>query len=153
MKISFQHHSDNFYVGPWGFLARVIVMSLGAVLAGYLLPGVTFGSLATVVVAAVVISLLNNFIRPILIVVTLPFTIFTLGFFLLVINALMIELASAIVADFHVATFGDAFLFSLLLTLFNYLLELPNRMMRRRRYQPTHDDSNDEGFTPYEEVE
>lgn len=152
MKISVHTNSDNFYVGPWGFLARVVVMSLAAILAGHLLPGVSFGHFSTVIITSVVIALLNNFIRPILIVLTLPFTVVTMGLFLLVVNAIMIELASALVNDFTVKTFGDAFLFSLLLTFFNYLLEWPNRMIQRKQYRPG-SDNNDDDFTPYEEVE
>ncbi|KWW29724.1 MAG: putative membrane protein [bacterium P3] len=152
MKITFRSDS-GFFMGPWGFLARVVVMSLAAVLAGYLLPGIWFDSMATVIVTAVVISLLNNFIRPILIVVTLPFTLFSMGLFLLVVNAVIILLAAALVPRFHVDGFGSAFWFSLLLTLFNYLLELPNKVIRhRRRYRSPHED-DDTGFTPYEEVE
>lgn len=158
MKITIRNNNQNtnqFFMGPWGFVTRVIVMSLAAVLAGYLLPGIRFDGIAAVVVTAVVISLLNNFIRPILIVVALPFLLFSMGLFMLVINALIILLAERLIPTFHVDGFWSAFWFSLLLTLFNYLLELPNKALRHSsRYQSPNDSNNsDDGFTPYEEVE
>lgn len=159
MKITINTDNDT-YTGKWGFLARVIVMTLATILAAKLLPGVHINSLLTAILTAVVISLLNNFIRPILIVVTLPFTIVSMGLFLLVINALIVILASGLITDFNVDGFGSALLFSLLLTLFNYLLELPNKAIRRKQYknhseQDIHKKHNDDedDYTPYEEVD
>ena len=71
-----------------GFVTQVVVMALATVLAAYLLPGVHVDSVGAAILTAAVIALLNNFIRPILIVLTLPFTIVSMGLFLLVINAL-----------------------------------------------------------------
>ena len=159
MNITFRSSRD-LYSGPWGFLAQVIVLTLATILATYLLPGVYISSVGTAILTAVVIALLNSFIRPILIVITLPFTVFSMGLFLLVINALIILLASALVSAFRVDGFWNALLFSLLLTLFNYLLEIPNRIMRRPPYKPSdkaqpdeHVDTDENGFTPYEVVE
>ena len=101
-----------------------------------------------------VISLLDNLVRPILIVVTLPVTAITLGLFLFVINAVIILMASAIVDGFKVDNFGSALLFSLIITAVNYLLELPNKYLNRKELQEKQDDNTDEeGFTPYEEIE
>lgn len=147
-------NTDKGYSSPWGFVARVIVMTLATLIAAYLLPGVEVKSIWTAVLTAIVIAVLNNFLRPILIVVTLPFTIVTMGLFLLVINALIILLASAIVTDFEVENFWYALLFSVLLTMLNYVLELPNRVLYRKNYKgPKEQDHDDEGYTPYEEVE
>ena len=153
-------NNPDLYSGPLGFLAQVVVMTLAAILAAYLLPGVQIASVGTAVLTAVVITLLNSFIRPILIVITLPFTVVTMGFFLLVINAIIILLASGLVPKFHVDGFWSALLFSLLLTAINYLLEIPNRLTRRPKYQPSdqatpdlHTYTDDEGFSPYEEVD
>lgn len=149
--------NNHFYMGPWGFLARVVVMSLAAMLAGWLLPGIHFSNLGTVIVTAVVISLLNNFIRPILIVLALPVLLLSMGFFMLIINALIVLLAGQLIPDFQVDGFGTAFWFSLLMTFFNFLLELPNKALRHSsRYQSPNDGGNnnsDEEFTPYEEVD
>lgn len=158
MRITFSTGNDHF-TGIWGFVARVIVMTLATILADLILPGVSFDRFSSAIITAIVIALLNNFIRPILIVVTLPFTIFSMGLFLLFINALIILLADGLVGSFHVNSFGSAFLFSLLLTLFNYLLELPNRTLHRKQYSEKKDtnqfpkEDDDQDFTPYEEVE
>ena len=83
-------------------------------------------------------------------------TAITLGLFLFVINALIILMASELVKGFHVDTFGSALLFSLVLMGVNYLLELPNKYLNRKplQQQPQQQDDNtdDEGFTPYEEI-
>ena len=160
MKLTIRNRPDQ-YSGVLGFVAQVVVMTLATLLAAYVLPDsmVRIDSLRTAILAAMVIALLNNFIRPILIVITLPFTIFSMGLFLLVINAVIIMLASGLVNDFHVYGFGSAFIFSLLLTFLNYLLEIPNRLMRRPKYEPSnheaidgHTDTDEEGFSPYEEI-
>lgn len=159
MKITFGNN-ENLYAGRFGFLAQVIVMTLATILAAAILPGVKITSVGAAILTAIVIALLNSFIRPILIVITLPFTIVSMGLFLFIINALIIWLASGLLnPQFHVNNFGNALLFSLLLTLFNYLLEIPNRLMRHPNYQPSdqcspdpHTDTDDEGFTPYEEI-
>ena len=153
MKITI-NSTPQRYSGPWGFAAQVVVMTLATLLATWILPGVTIDSVGAAVLTAVVIALLNSFIRPILIVLTLPFTIFSMGLFIFIINALIILLASGLVERFHVDGFGSALLFSLLLTAFNYLLEVPNRLMRRPRYNdtPKSPDTDSDGFTPYEEI-
>lgn len=147
------------YSGPLGFISQLVVMTLAAILATAIVPGVHIQSVGSAIVTAAVIALLNNFIRPILIVITLPFTIFSMGLFLLIINALIILMASSLVPNFNVDGFGSAFLFSLLLTAFNYLLELPNRLMRRPEFKSSdkdttdeHVDTNEDGFTSYEEI-
>ena len=143
------------YNGVGGFVAQVVVMTLAALLSAYLLPGVRIESVTTAIVVAVVIAMLNSFLRPILIVITLPLAIFTLGFFLLVINAALVMLTAKLVPHFEVDGFWDALLFGLLLTVLNYVLELPNRLSRRPPYSSSNNTStsdDDDGFTPYEEV-
>lgn len=159
MKIEI-NNSNRFYSGPLGFLAQLVVMTLAAILAAFILPGVHIDSVTAAILTAAVIALLNSFIRPILIVITLPFTVFSMGLFLLIINALIILMAASLVDSFHVDNFWSALLFSLLLTAFNYLLEIPNRLMRRPKYQPSdqakpdeHVDTDADGFTSYEELE
>ena len=137
----------TFYSGHGGCLTRLIVLSIAVMLGAWLLPGVE--------VTAVVISLLDNLVRPILIVVTLPVTAITLGLFLFVINAVILVMASAIVDGFDIGGFGSALLLSLVITVVNYLLELPNRYLQREDMpdkRRSDDDSDDDGFTPYEEI-
>lgn len=156
MKITISNHQRRQSGFP-GFLARTIVLTLAIIIAIRILPGVRIegSSITVAVLTALVISLLDNFIRPILIFITLPFTVLTMGLFIFVINALIIQLAAAIVGPFQVDSFGYALLFSLIITLLNYLLELPNKWLNKNQYKPrNHDsDTDDEGFTPYEEVD
>lgn len=152
MKITYQQRQS----GPLGFLMRTIILTLAVIIAIRILPGVRIegGSIWVAVLTALVISLLDNFIRPILIFVTLPFTVVTMGLFIFIINAVIIELAAGIVGPFQVDSFGYALLFSLIITALNYLLELPNRWLNRTTYKPRRDsDTDDDDFTPYEEVE
>lgn len=150
------NNGESFGASKYGFAARVIVMTLGCMLAAILLPGVSLGGIWAAIVTAVVIALLDNFIRPILIVITLPISIVSMGLFIFIINAIIIMLASGIVKGFEVNTFWDGLLFSLLLTLFDSLLELPDKWISRKPYEPKDrnlNDTDEDGFTPYEEVE
>ena len=147
------NNGDTFYSGNSGCLTRVLVLSIAVMVGAWLLPGVEVSSFWAVLLTAVVISLLDNLVRPILIVVTLPATVVTLGLFLFVINAVIILMASGIVNGFEVRSFGWALLFSLVLTAVNYLLELPNKYLQRKElHKREDDDTDDEGFTPYEEI-
>lgn len=97
-----------------------LVSTLAILVAAYLIPGVTV-TLLGAVVAAVVIALINVFLKPIVMLLTLPINIVTLGFFSLVINALLVMLASAVVPDFSVDGFWAAFFFAIILSLINWL--------------------------------
>ena len=153
MRLTIQS-GDHFYNGQAGCFTRLMLLSIAVMVGAWLLPGVGVTSFWAVLLTAVVISLLDNLVRPILIVVTLPVTAITLGLFLFVINAIIILMASAIVDGFKVDNFGSALLFSLILTAVNYLLELPNKYLNRKELQEKQDDNTDEeGFTPYEEIE
>ena len=103
-------------------LINLLISTLVIIIAAYLLPGVKVQDLATALVAALVIGVINAFIRPILILLTLPINILTLGLFTLVLNALLIQLASSIVAGFTVDNFLWALIFSVVLSVINSLL-------------------------------
>jgi putative membrane protein len=95
------------------------IVSVAAILvASYLIPGVTT-TLVGALVLAVVLAIINLFIKPVLLLLTLPITILTLGLFSLVINALLIMLAAAVVPGFAVAGFWSALLFAIVLALIN----------------------------------
>lgn len=89
--------------------------------AAWLLPGVSISGVLPALIAAVVLGAINAFIRPILFVLTLPINILTLGLFTLVLNALLVMLASALVPGFAVASFLWALIFSLVLGLVNWV--------------------------------
>ena len=144
----------EFYTSRCGCLTRLLLLSIAVMVGAWLLPGIHVDSFWSVLLTALVISILNNLVRPILIVITLPATAITLGLFLFVINAIIILMASGIVSGFHVDSFASALFFSLILMVVNYLLEWPNKYLNRQNLQQKapESDSDDEGFTPYEEI-
>lgn len=97
-----------------------IISSIAIAIAAYLLPGAEV-TLVGALVLAVVLGLINMVIRPIILLLTLPLTIVTLGLFSLVVNALLIMLADMIVPDFSVNGFWTALLFSLIVSVINTL--------------------------------
>tara|TARA_R110002073_G_scaffold89852_1_gene212400 strand:+ start:24345 stop:24677 length:333 start_codon:yes stop_codon:yes gene_type:complete len=97
--------------------------ALAVIVLASFLPGIDLeNNYMTAIVVAVVISLLNMFVRPLLIFFTLPATVVTLGLFLFVINAVIILLAGKLVDGFHVSGFFTALLFSVLLSIFRSYL-------------------------------
>lgn len=94
------------------------------VVAGFLQPDFYVANILTAVVAALVLSILNTIIRPILIFITLPVTIFTLGLFLFIINAITLEMTDYILGDaIRVNGFGTAILASILISTFSMLIQ------------------------------
>jgi putative membrane protein len=95
-------------------LARWIINAAALLLVAYLYPGVSVESFATALVAALVLGLVNAVVRPLLVILTLPVTLLTLGLFLFVINALLFWLVTELVPGFRVSGFGAALLGSIL---------------------------------------
>jgi putative membrane protein len=104
------------------FLIHWLIRAVAIVITAYLLPGVRLSGFLAALVAAIVLGLVNTFIRPLLLLLTLPLNILTLGLLTFVINALVILLTSALVPGFNVAGFWWALLFSLVLSIINYAL-------------------------------
>ncbi|WP_337968554.1 phage holin family protein [uncultured Flavobacterium sp.] len=98
-------------------LLRLLVTAGLVLLIAKFLPGVFVASFATSLIVAVVLGLLNLFIKPILVILTLPVTVITLGLFLLVINAIIILLCTNIVDGFKIDSFLTALLFSVILSI------------------------------------
>lgn len=84
------------------FIVRAIFAALGLWAAAQVVPGLRFDSMGSLIAAAVLLGVVNAFVRPVIFVLTLPLTILTLGLFLLVVNALMIGLVAALLGGFHV---------------------------------------------------
>lgn len=103
------------------FLIKILITAVNAFLLAYLLPGIEIHDFFTAIVVALVLSFLDAIVKPVLILFTLPATIFTLGLFLFVINALIILLDAYFVGGFEIAVpkFWNALLFSILLSLAN----------------------------------
>ncbi len=98
-------------------LIRIIVTAALVFGIAHFLPGVHVAGPATAMVVAVVLALLNVFIKPIMVLLTLPLTVITLGLFLLVVNAIIIILCTKIVGGFSVDSFWIAMFFSIILSL------------------------------------
>ena len=99
------------------FLAQLIISALAVIITSLILPGVQINSPLTGVIVAAVLAVLNAIIKPILVILTIPITVITLGLFLLVINAAIILLASYLVDGFNVQDFWTALFFSIILSL------------------------------------
>ena len=97
-----------------GFLIRALIAALGLWLATRWVSGITVDDAGTLVLAGLLLGLVNAIVRPIAILITIPITIVTLGFFLLVINAAMLALVAALLPGLHIAGFGAALLGALL---------------------------------------
>jgi putative membrane protein len=104
-----------------GFLARLFITAFGLWIDDMLLAGVRFDGLAALWIAALLLGLVNAIVRPILIVLTLPFTLVTLGLFIFVINGAMVLLVSRLMPSFHVEGLWSAILASVLVGLTGWL--------------------------------
>src|SRR5215831_9131868 len=104
-------------------LVRWLLMSLSLLIVSYVVPGFSVTGLGAALIGAVVFGFLNATLGLILKVLTFPFTILTLGLFWFVINAIVLEITSAIVPGFFIRSFFSALIGAILLTLVNMLLK------------------------------
>ncbi|TVQ10058.1 MAG: phage holin family protein [Bacteroidetes bacterium] len=114
------------------FLIKVIVTAFAVVIGAHIMPGVSVDTFLTAIVVAFVLGILNAILKPVLVILTLPVTVLSLGLFLLVINAFIIMLTDYFVTGFSVSTFWIAILFSIILSLISWLLSLPVRGRQSR---------------------
>jgi putative membrane protein len=105
-----------------GFILRIIVYTLALLLAAHMVPGIRLDGLASALVAGLLLGLVNAIVRPILVVLTFPITLLTLGLFLLVLNAFCLWLVSVFVSGFQVAGFWPAFWGALLVSIVSWIL-------------------------------
>ncbi len=106
------------------FIIKLFLNAIAVVITAYILPGVHLESFGYALLLAALLSLLNVSVKPVLIFLTIPATIISLGLFLLVINAFIVELAAWILKPgFDVATFWQALFFSILLSIINSIFE------------------------------
>ena len=101
---------------------RILLSALAVVILARILPGVGVDAYATAIIVAIVLSLLNFIVKPILVILTLPVTILTFGLFLMIINALIILLADNLITGFWVDNIWWALLFGLLLSFLQSIL-------------------------------
>ena len=104
------------------FLLRLLLNGVAVFLAAQLIPGIGIASPGTALAAGIVLGLINAIIRPVLILLTLPVTLLTLGLFIFVVNAICLALAAWLVPGLTISTFGAAFLGALVITITSWLL-------------------------------
>jgi len=103
-------------------ILRLVASTLSVFTAAYIIPGVTVDSWKTALIVALVLGFLNMFIKPILVILTLPVTILTLGVFYLLINALMVIITASLVSGFQVDSIVAALLFGIIVSVVNSFL-------------------------------
>jgi putative membrane protein len=102
-----------------GFFVRLIITAFAMWLASVILPGMAFASGWTLLWAALLLGIVNALVRPLVLILTLPLTLVTLGFFLLVVNAAMLGLVAAMLDGFQLAGFWSALFGALLISIFS----------------------------------
>jgi len=115
------------------FLVKIVLSSFSVMVASWLLQGVVIRDYLSALLVAFVLALLNMVLKPILVILTIPVTIFTFGLFLLVINGLIALIAGNLVDGFYIAGFWWAVGFSIIVSAINYLINI-NDKQRYRRY-------------------
>lgn len=110
-------------------LMRLVIATVSVGVSAWLLPGVHVDGVWTAVVVAIVLGILNTLVKPLITLLTLPITVLTLGLFLLVINVLIVQLASSLVDGFYVGGFWWALLFSFIQSVVNSFLQKDNQDM------------------------
>ena len=118
-------------------LLQVLSTALTLLIGDYLMDSVHFDRPWVAVITALILAVLNTFLKPLLVVLTIPATMLTLGLFLLVINAAMLMIADQIVPGFMIESFWSAFLLALLISLVNGLL---GGNVRVERHKPDQDN-------------
>ncbi len=138
------------------FWTKALVMALAIFIASLLFNFVEVSSPLVALVAAIVLSLLNAFLRPLLTLISAPLILFSFGLFRLIINAVLVLLTSHLVKGFTVESFTDAICFSITVTIISYILDLAEkiRQIKRAMSQSAQPQSpKEEEFTSYTEVE
>ena len=106
------------------FIIDLLIKALILLLTTSIVPGFKIDSYTTAIIIAVVLAILNVLVKPILILLTLPATILTLGLFLFVINAILILIASNLIDGFQIDSFGTALIASLVITIISSILNI-----------------------------
>lgn len=104
-------------------LMRLLISGLSVVITSYLLPGIHIENFLTAIVVGVVLGIINTVIKPVLIILTLPINLLTLGLFTFLLNGLLVLLTSSLVPGFRVDSFGWAILFSILISCVSWFLD------------------------------
>lgn len=120
-------------------IIRWLVLVVAVWVSTYIVRGIHYDNAGSLIIAALVMSILNTFVRPLLLLVSLPFVIFTLGLFVFIINALLLWLTGRLVDGFHVDGFWPALGASLIISLVSLFLGRFQRKARRTAAAPCAD--------------
>lgn len=139
------------------FLKRWLITAVAVALAAQMVPGIVCTTPMGLILAALLLGLLNAFVRPVMLLLSLPLLIFTLGLFILVINALLLYAVGHLLKDFHVESFAAAFWGSLIISIISLVLNsLINRngsvLEIRRGKAPARRPPDDQGNGPVIDV-
>ncbi|MEG1572216.1 MAG: phage holin family protein [Bacteroidales bacterium] len=133
------------------YFFKIVVNTIAILLSGWILSnGIHIDNALTGVLIAIALILLNTFLRPLLVLLTIPLTLLSLGIFILFINAGMVLIAGSVIDGFTVNGFGWALGFSILVSVFQFLLEIPEkirngqiRIQVQKRYDNINENKND----------
>jgi len=132
------------------FVRRLVVTTLAVLVATHLIKGIDYDNLVSLFAAALVLGILNALVRPVMLLLSLPLLVVTLGLFILVINAALLYLVGQLVKGFHVASFGAAFWGALVISLVSLVVnsltgtgESRVEFHRRNREHPRKRDPGD----------
>jgi putative membrane protein len=120
------------------FVFRWAITTVAVMVASAILHGIRYDSLAALVASALLLGILNAFVRPVLLLLSAPLILLTLGFFILVVNGLMLLIVPGIVTGFHVDSFGSAFWGAIVISVVSWLLSAFFRGSDGRVHALTH---------------
>jgi Predicted membrane protein len=123
------------------FLIRWMVTTLAVMAAAWVFPGISYDTAGALLGASLLLGIINALVRPVLLLLSLPFILVTMGLFIFVVNALMLLLVSGLVPTFHVDGFWTAFFGSIVISLVSWALSLVFRSSDGRVHLITHHGS------------
>ncbi len=104
------------------FLVRWLITSVSVLVAAHVIPGISYSGWGALVGASLLLGIINAFVRPVLLLLSLPFIIVTMGLFIFVVNALLLMFVSAMIPSFHVAGFWSAFFGAIVVGIVSWIL-------------------------------
>lgn len=123
------------------FLIRWLITTLAVMAAAWVIPGISYSTTGALLGASLLLGIINALVRPVLLLLSLPFIIVTMGLFIFVVNALLLMLVSAVVPPFHVEGFWSAFFGAILISLVSWILSSLFRTSDGRVRLITHHES------------
>jgi putative membrane protein len=123
------------------FLIRWFITTLAVMAAAWVVPGISYDTAGALIGASLLLGIINAFVRPVLLLLSLPFIIVTMGLFIFVVNALLLLFVSSMVKPFHVDGFWSAFFGAILISIVSWLLSSFFRASDGRVYPITHHQS------------